>query len=512
VSAAGTVGGALAVAEDVFAVSTNLFEQVKADLAGPVTAAMTHSQLEDMLGVSMREVTRSLFADHLRLRALTEARVADVVDAAGVERTRIERGRTRILGTVFGKVTATRIAYRGTGVADLHPADAVLNMPGGMYSHGVAKLAAIEAARGSFAEAAQRVNALTGAGVGYRQVLELAIAAAGDIDAFYDALVPDPCTTTTLQVLSVDGKGVVIRPEALRESTAKAAAAKGGNKLDKRLSAGEKNGRKRMATLGTVYDAEPAVRDVDDVIADPDRAGGDVDPERRKGPKARSKWLCGSVEDTAADVVKAVFDQAEARDPGHARTWVALVDGAPHQIDLINEQAAARGVPVHIVIDIIHVLEYLWGAAHALHETGDKTIEAWVARAGRTILAGGAAGVAEQIRGAATAAGIAVGKNKSIDDAVAYLTNKADYLRYDIALAAGWPIATGIIEGACRHLVKDRLDITGARWGLAGAEAVLKLRALRSNGDFDAYWAWYEQQEFTRNHQARYRNQLILAA
>jgi hypothetical protein len=95
---------------------------------------------------------------------------------------------------------------------------------------------------------------------------------------------------------------------------------------------------------------------------------------------------------------------------------------------------------------------------------------------------------------------------------VAYLTNKADYLRYDTALAAGWPIATGIIEGACRHLVKDRLDITGARWGLAGAEAVLKLRALRTNGDFDAYWAWHEQQEYTRNHQARYRSTLILTA
>jgi hypothetical protein len=505
VIAAGTAGGALAAAEDVFTASTGLFEHVKADLAGPGTAAMTHSQLEDMLGLAMREVTRSLFQDHLRLRALTEVRVADVVDAHGVERTRIERGRTRTLGTVFGKVTATRIAYRGTGVADLHPADAVLNMPGGMYSHGVARLAAIEAARGSFAEAAQRVNALTGAGVGYRQVLELAVGAAGDIDAFYDALVPAPCTTETLQVLSVDGTGVVIRPEALREATARAAAAKGGNKLDKRLSSGEKNGRKRMATLGTVYDAEPAVRDVDDVIADPDHAGGGDDPERRKGPKARSKWLCGSVNDTAAEVVAAVFDQAEHRDPEHARTWVALVDGAPHQIDLINEQATARGIGVHIVIDIIHVLEYLWGAAHALHATGDKTIEAWVARAGRTILAGGAVQAAEQIRGAATAAGIAVGKNKGIDDAVAYLTNKAEYLRYDTALAAGWPIATGIIEGACRHLVKDRLDITGARWGLAGAEAVLKLRALRSNGDIDAYWAWHEEQEFTRNHQARYR-------
>jgi hypothetical protein len=65
--------------------------------------------------------------------------------------------------------------------------------------------------------------------------------------------------------------------------------------------------------------------------------------------------------------------------------------------------------------------------------------------------------------------------------------------RYGTALAAGWPIATGIIEGACRHLVKDRLDITGARWGLAGAESVLKLRALRANGDFDTYWAWHEK-------------------
>jgi len=219
-----------------------------------------------------------------------------------------------------------------------------------------------------------------------------------------------------------------------------------------------------------------------------------------------------SVRRPAAEVIADAFAEADRRDPEHARAWVALVDGAPHQIDLINEQAKRRGVPVNIVIDIIHVLEYLWGAAHGLHETGDKTIEAWVARLGRTVLAGGAVRAAGQIRTAATAAGIAAGTNKGIDDAVAYLTNKAEYLRYDTALAAGWPIATGIIEGACRHLVKDRLDLTGARWGLAGAEAVLKLRALRSNGDFDAYWAWHEQQEFTRNHQARYRNTLILAA
>jgi hypothetical protein len=79
-------------------------------------------------------------------------------------------------------------------------------------------------------------------------------------------------------------------------------------------------------------------------------------------------------------------------------------------------------------------------------------------------------------------------------------------------LERGWPIATGIIEGACRHLVKDRLDITGARWGLPGAEAVLKLRGLRANGDFDTCWSWHEKQEFARNHQALYRDQLLLTS
>ena len=90
-----------------------------------------------------------------------------------------------------------------------------------------------------------------------------------------------------------------------------------------------------------------------------------------------------------------------------------------------------------------------------------------------------------------------------------YLTNKAPYLDYPTALHNGWPIATGVIEGACRHLVKDRMDITGARWGLAGAEAILKLRALTANGDFDAYWRYHLDQERRHVHESRYHNRVI---
>src|SRR5262249_46158684 len=75
---------------------------------------------------------------------------------------------------------------------------------------------------------------------------------------------------------------------------------------------------------------------------------------------------------------------------------------------------------------------------------------------------------------------------------------KDEYLRYDQALAAGWPIATGVIEGACRHLIGDRLDITGARWGLDGAEAILTLRAVLSNGDFGDYWRYHLAREHQR--------------
>ncbi len=98
------------------------------------------------------------------------------------------------------------------------------------------------------------------------------------------------------------------------------------------------------------------------------------------------------------------------------------------------------------------------------------------------------------------------------DTCAAYLTAKQPYLAYHTALAAGWPIATGVIEGACRHIVKDRMDITGARWGLQGAEAILKLRALISNGDFDDYWNYHLRQEHQRIHQSRYRDKLTLAA
>src|SRR5512135_688938 len=202
-----------------------------------------------------------------------------------------------------------------------------------------------------------------------------------------------------------------------------------------------------------------------------------------------------------------MFDEAQRRDPGHRRTWVALVDGNSHQIQRINYEAKKRGVKVTIVCDFVHVRQYLWGAASCLHPDSDPTaLERWVHQQAIRVLQGHATKVTGQIRRQATNAGLDPARRKPADDAAGYLTTLAPYLDYPTALQSGWPIATGIVEGACRHLVKDRMDITGARWGLAGAEAVLKLRALKANDDLDTYWQYHLNQEHHHVHKARYHN------
>ena len=299
-----------------------------------------------------------------------------------------------------------------------------------------------------------------------------------------------------------------MRPGALRPATAKAAARQG--RMRTRLAAGEKPNRKRMATLTCVYDAEPAPRRPHDIIAPP--GGRNGSRTLRPRPKARAKWLAGSVEHDPASMIAAAFSEADARDPHHQRTWVVLVDGAEHQLDLIRAGAQRRGVTIHVVIDLIHVLEYIWKAAWSLHAAGDPAAEDWVAVKALAVLAGDSARAAAEITAQADAAGLTGTQRAGADACVRYLTSKHDYLRYDQALAAGWPIATGVIEGACRHLIGDRLDITGARWGLQGAEAVLTLRAVIANGDFDQYWRYHLAREHQRLYPGTEQGQYTLTA
>jgi hypothetical protein len=358
---------------DPFAASHSVFDALALELGAEEAARLGHAELEDLLEGRGRELVRQLLQDHLDLRQIREeravrARPTPVTGADGVTRRAVETGHRRLLASIFGTVVVGRCAWRAQGRVNVYPADAALRLPRGRHSHGLRRLAALEAVRGSFDQATEAIGRRCGPVVGKRGVEQLTVAAAADIDAFYRAVVPQPCSDATVLVLSVDGKGVVMRPEALREATVKAAQAKGANTYRTRLASGEKQGRKRMATLGVVYDATPAPRRAHDVICVPAATaeGRSGQRPRRGGPKAQAKWLTGSITQSSEQVIKAVFDQAEQRDPTHRRTWVVLVDGARHQLDLIRAEAVRRNVTVHILVDFIHVLEYLSAPRGAL--------------------------------------------------------------------------------------------------------------------------------------------------
>lgn len=496
---------------DPFAASKGMFADLACELAAPAAAGLTADEAEELVDERGREVLRQLLEDHFALRALREERQAPVpgtpvTGTDGITRTRRETGHGRALATVFGTVPVTRCAWRKPGAADYRPADAALSLPAGRHSHCLAKLACLEAARGSYDGAHAAIARRCGKVMGKRQIEESVVHSACDIPAFYAARVPEPCTAGSLLILSSDSKGVVMRPSALRAATARAAAKLG--KMRTRLSAGEKPNRKRMATLVAVYDAAPAWRRPHDVIAPPGGRAGTR--ELRRGPKALAKWLAGSVRRDPADMIAAMFDEAEARDPGHLRTWVVLVDGAEHQLGLIRAEAARRDVTVHVVIDLIHVLEYLWGAAWSLHDAGDPAAEDWVAVKALAVLAGDSDRAAVQIT--AQAAGLEGSRRAGAEACIRYLYSKREYLRYDQALDAGWPIATGVIEGACRHLIADRLNLGGCRWGLDGAEAILTLRAVIANGDFEEYWRFHLAREHQRLYPGTVRGQYALGA
>jgi hypothetical protein len=505
--------------DEAFAESRKCFGELEEWAASEGAAGLRHADLEEQLEVRGRELMRQLFQDRLNAAAAAEERRYDVTGEDGVVRTRAERGRERPLMTKFGQVTVPRIAYRSPGRPNVHPADAALNLPEEKHSHGLRKLAAIEAARGSVDAACAAVTRATGVRVGKRQAEGLVRRAAADVDAFYLWRVVLPAPDGIPLVLTFDGKGIVMLPDALRPATAKAAAA-AGSRLATRLSPGEKNGRKRMAELACVYDAVPVPRTPQDVISTPAQkrrtkkaqAAKPKGRQKPREPQARGKWLTASVTHDIPAVIAAAFDEAERRDPQHQREWVVLVDGNSTQIEAVTAEAAARGVTVTIVIDFIHVLEYLWKAAWSFFDKGEPASEEWVADQARKILHGKARQVAAGIRRRATGYGYSPSERAGAGEAARYLENKQGHLGYATALASGWPIATGIIEGACRHIVKDRMDITGARWGLEGAEAVLKLRALIATRDFDAYWPFHLRREHERIHHAKYRDSYVLAA
>ena len=480
------------------------FEHTVRYLDSEEVRSMTHSDLERELEKKGRELMRILLQEHLEARGPGQCE-QPVRGADGVERSRT-RLQERKLETVFGTVSIERVGYGQEATESLHPLDAELNLPDERYSLELRRRVAEEAAKSSFDEALESIGKTTGGHVPKRQIEELVMRAAQDFDAFYEMRQAQPAVgeqSESIMVISVDGKGVVMRRQDLREQTRKAAMQR-EHKMSARLSKGEKKNAKRMATVATVYTIAPFVRRPEELIAENNSA-------RAKPPRPRpeQKRVWASLEKTPEEVIEEAFREARYRDPAHKKNWVALVDGNKPQIRILRRMAKQKSLNLTIIVDVIHVIEYLWNAGRAFHPKAGSELESWVRVRLLEILRGKAGYVAGGMRRSATRRCLLSAERKPVDACANYLLTYAPYLKYNHYLAQGFPIATGVIEGACRHLVKDRMEVTGARWSLTGAEAVLRLRALRSSHDFDEYWSFHETKEYERNHRSLYANGIV---
>lgn len=491
--------------ENPFSSSYEQYVAIIDQLSIQACAEKSHSDMESLIEIEGRELLRRLFQESLDQRGSGE--VGPCVEGSdGHLRTHRRKNQCRTNDSIFGPVTVTRTGYGQRGVSQLFPLDEPLNLSNNRYSHLLKKRVASQVGYRSYEGVQQPVKTETGVRIGKRQLETITQQASEDMTNFYQQpLAPAEQASIKdkpIQVLTFDGKGIVVREDALREATRLKAQKQSATDVP-----GEKKSahRKRMAAVSAIYSIDRNVRDPD-VVSKQFAPIKVVSEKAKKVIKPVAKKVWASIELSMETVVKQRFIEAKLRDPTLEKDWVVLVDGDPNQIGYAEQQAKSQGIAICLILDIMDVLEYLWKAVKVLFPDERGTCERhdWVASSIKQILHGEVRAVVADIRQRTDKKDLSDKAREPADTCANYLEKYAPYLKYDEYLKKGYPIATGIIEGACRHLVKDRMDITGARWGLAGAEAMLKMRALCINGDFERYWCYHEEQEYQRNHQSLY--------
>ena len=473
------------------------FNSLIAHLSDDSTAHQEHGVVEAQIKTQGTEILRLSFQGFLELIGSKEQRREHVANSDGEALTHVRHSTQRKLVSLFGDVKVTRKSYSQRQKGSEFPLDAQLNLSKDSFSDGLRQQITCDAIHTSYDTTLSRNKATTAGHVAKRQAISIVKDSACDFDGFYQKRQLEIEQTDSLLVLTFDGKGVVMRPDGLRECTKKRAE-KTSKKLNSRLSSGEKKDRKRIAQAASVYTVPAHHRSAEEVMGVAVQEDEKASNVRNLRPKIRNKRVFASLKKPAEEVIEDTFKEALKRDPKKKRQWVVLVDGEINQLNRIDKVMKRLKVKATIVMDYIHVLEYLWKAAWCFFEKDDSSVEQWVSERALRILNGQACTVARGIKQSATKRELK--SRDGVDKCAGYLSNNAMRLRYDEALAAGFPIASGVIEGACRHLINDRLDITGARWGLEGAESILKLRAINSSGDWESYWAYHRECSKQRNY------------
>ena len=473
--------------EDRFCKVAIQFSKILAAIEQAAKRGDAVHEIEETTWFGLIEMGREMIAAHIKQQD-EELPRPKVIEHEGKTLRRLPKRRTRKYVSVFGPTPFRRHVYatRETQRQEVVPLDAKLGMPEGHTSYLLQKWGDTKCVKESYQESRASLLEILGFAPSVNCLEDTVARAAEHANVYFDEQeAVDPTTEEEILVATSDCKGVPMRrvdaPRTNRDDERPGAKRK-------RLKKGEKNGQKRMACVGGVYSVAPFRRTVEEVLNEILRK-----EKQTQRPKPRNKRLRAvltrKVDGKEINAKDVVFDwlaeEVRQRDPRKRRTVVAIMDGETKLRDL-QEQKIGRAVGI---LDIWHVTEYLWKLAYCFHSEGSEEAEAFVETYLRKLLDGKVGRVIGGIRQMATKRRLSKRRREKVEQYLNYFAQRCEHMKYDEYLAAGYPIGSGVVEGACRHLVKDRMEQSGMRWRIDGAQAVLSLRAIYLNDDWDAFHA-----------------------
>jgi hypothetical protein len=422
--------------------------------------------------------------------------LGETLDHEGRILRRLEHLHDRRYVSVFGELSVRRSVY-GTRESQKHevvPLDARLCLPEGEFSYLLQEWDQAFCVQGSYQESAKTVERILGIGQSVRSLEHMNRSMARDVRGFHEEKSPPaPEEEGPILVLTADGKGVPMRKDPKPNVVPCASHA--------RRKKGEKANKKRMACVGAVYTIEPFVRTAQDVVDEVLRKESHAKRPIPQGKEMRAK-LTQEVDGEEVNAKDAIFkwfvEQIQARNGEGLREVVCVMDGERALWKMLM-----RYVPDAVcILDIFHALERLWDAAHCFCVEGSDAATAFVSERLERILEGGVGRVIGGLKQMLKKQKLRGSRKRRLERVIGYLENNRDLMRYDEYLEKGYPIGSGVVEGACRHLVKDRMELTGMRWRVSGAQSMLDLRAAYLNDDWDAF----QEHRINENHERLYPN------
>ncbi len=474
-----------------------LVDKLIASVEAAAEAGQAIHEVEGTIWTETRLICRSLLGYFLKLAGDGDMG-ATLHPEPDVEWQRLENLHPRRYVSIFGEFKLSRVVYgsREGQKIEFVPLDNRLQLPGGVYSYLLQDWSQGLCVESAFGQVRTTLERLLGLKLSVDGLERSNVEMAERVEAYrVERPAPAAGSEGELLVASADGKGVVMRRSA--EDPAPSA----------HRTKGEKASQKRMATVASVYTVDRHVRTAEEVVAALFRDPREGPPPPRPKPQNKRVWaqLPRSADDSdttsgidlAFTAILNEVIERNRKDCRWLRPMVCLNDGQEALWD-----ARARHLPSRMIdiLDILHVTPRLWKAAHIFHGEGTDAAEAFVRERCLRVLQGGIAGVLRGMREMATKRGLTGSKKKTMTQLCAYLENNRERMHYDEYLAAGYPIASGVIEGACRHLVKDRMERAGMHWTPEGAQAMLDVRSVHVDGD----WQNYQQYRIGRDMHALY--------